>query len=97
MEEIGILKPLWRKDEAGKWIIHDMRGIDLKPREGFPKDFFKIKNDMVLLTQQPGLILDNFFASFGMTEFLVRQSVVPIVAWSDGDEEVRCIGTGIFY
>lgn len=95
-EEIGILKSIWRKDEAGKWIIHDMQGIDLKPREGFPKDFFKIKNEMGLLTQQPGLIGNNFFASFGMTEFLVRQSIVPIVAWNEGDEEMRCIGTGFF-
>jgi hypothetical protein len=26
----------------------------------------------------------------------VRQSIVPVVAWNDGDEEIRCIGTGFF-
>ena len=31
-----------------------------------------------------------------MTEFLLRQSIVPIVAWNDGDDEIRCIGTGFF-
>lgn len=95
-EQVGILKSMWRKNEAGKWVIHDIKGIELRPREGFSKDFFKIKDELVLLTQRPGLVFNNLFASFGMTEFLVRQSIVPIVAWSDGDEEVRCIGTGFF-
>lgn len=31
-----------------------------------------------------------------MTEFLARQNIVPIVAWNDGDEEMRSIGTGFF-
>lgn len=95
-EEIGLLKSIWRKNEAGEWAIHELKGINLKPREGFANDFFKIKDDVELLSQQPGLILDNLFASFGTTEFLVRQSVVPIVAWNKGDEEARCIGTGFF-
>lgn len=95
-DAIGILKSIWRRDQAGKWIIHDMQGIDLKPREGFTKDYFKIKDEMVLLTQHPGHVIDNLFASFGMTEFVVRQSIVPIVAWNEGDEEMRCIGTGFF-
>src|SRR5690606_12627065 len=60
------------------------------------KDYFKIENEMNLMTQRPGFIMDNLFASFGMTEFLARQSIVPIVAWNDGDAEVRCIGTGFF-
>ena len=40
--------------------------------------------------------MNNFFATFGTTEFLVRQSIVPVVAWNDGDEEMRRIGTGFF-
>lgn len=48
------------------------------------------------MTERPGPIMDNFFASFGTTEFLVRQSIVPVVAWNDDDEEIRCIGTGFF-
>ena len=88
-DAIGILKSIWRQDKADKWIIHDVQGIDLKPREGFTKDYFKIKDEMVLLTQHPGHVIDNLFASFGMTEFLVRQSIVPIVAWNYGDEEMR--------
>lgn len=48
------------------------------------------------MTQRPGPIMNNFFTTFGTTEFLVRQSIVPVVAWNDGDEEIRCIGTGFF-
>ena len=48
------------------------------------------------MTQSPGPIIGNFFATFGTTEFLVRQSIVPVVAWNDGDEEIKCIGTGFF-
>jgi hypothetical protein len=95
-DKIGILKSIWRKGEAGVWATHDLKGIDLKPRKGFSKDYFKIENEMNLMTQMPGHIMNNFFATFGTTEFLVRQSIVPVVAWNDGDEEIRCIGTGFF-
>lgn len=33
-------------------------------------------------------------ASFGTTDFLVKQSIVPVVAWVDGAKSIRCIGTG---
>jgi hypothetical protein len=95
-DEIGILKSIWTKNEAGVWASHDLKGMDLKPREGFSKNYYKIENDVNLMTQKPGPIMNNFFATFGTTEFLVRQSIVPIVAWNDGDEEMRCIGTGFF-
>jgi trypsin-like peptidase len=95
-DEIGLLKSIWRKNEAGVWAGHDLKGIDMKPRKGFSKDYFKIENEVNLMTQRPGHIMNNFFATFGITEFLVRQSIVPIVAWNDGDEEIRCIGTGFF-
>jgi hypothetical protein len=95
-EHIGILKSIWKKSEAGIWSVHDLKGIDLKPREGCEKNYFQIKDEMNLMTQSPGHIMENFFATFGGSEFLVRQSIVPIVAWNDGDEEVRCIGTGFF-
>lgn len=97
-EDIGILKTIWRRNEKGNWIIHDLQGVDLKPRKDFGQDYFKIEDDVILKTQSPGFIMDNlsFFASFGTTEFLARQSIVPIVAWNDGDTEIRCIGTGFF-
>ncbi len=95
-DEIGILKSIWRKSEAGVWAVHDLKGIDLKPRTGFSRGYFKIENEVNLMTQAPGHIMNNFFATFGTTEFLLRQSIVPIVAWNNGDDEIRCIGTGFF-
>jgi hypothetical protein len=95
-KDISILKSLWRKNASGAYVIHGIKGIDLNPREGFEADYFKIKDEMVLLTETPGAIFENIFSTFGFTEFLVRQSIVPIVAWNEGDQEIRCIGTGFF-
>ena len=95
-DDIGILKTIWKKSPEGVWTIHDLKGIDLKPRDGSKKDYFQIKDEINLMTQRPGHIMENFFATFGGSEFLVRQSIVPIIAWNDGDDEIRCIGTGFF-
>jgi hypothetical protein len=95
-QQIAILKSIWRRDSAGVWSVHDTRGIDLKPRQGCAANYFRIQNEINLLTERPGAIFQDVFATFGTTEFLVRQSIVPIVAWNDGDAEMRCIGTGFF-
>jgi hypothetical protein len=95
-DEIGILKTIWIKSEAGVWTIHGAKGLDLKPRQGFKNDYFKIENELNLLTERPGPLGNNLLSSFGSTEFLVRQSIVPVVAWNDGDDKMRCIGTGFF-
>lgn len=95
-DQVGILKSIWAQDEAGKWNIHDIQGLDLKPRQGFTNKYFKIDDELNLLTNRPGPVMSSLFASFGGTEFLVRQSIVPVVAWCDGDNEIRCIGTGFF-
>src|ERR1051326_2356524 len=41
MNQIGILKSLWKKNETGAWVTHDIKGIHLKPREGFESDYFR--------------------------------------------------------
>lgn len=94
--DVSILKSIWTLNADGKWVIHEMHGIDIKPRSGSPADFFKIEPDIALLSKRPGPLKQNLFASFGTTEFLLRQSIVPIVAWHDGDPKIRCIGTGFF-
>ncbi len=95
-DEIGILKTIWRQNDAGLWTGHDLKGLTLKPREGFSKDYFKIKNEVTLMTQRPGPIMNSFFTTFGTTEFLLRQSIVPVVAYNEDDPEIRFIGTGFF-
>jgi S1-C subfamily serine protease len=94
--DIGIMKSLWRKDENGIWVVHDAQPIALAPRAGFDNRYFKIKNDINILTSHPGPVFQNVIATFGTSEFLVRQSVVPVVSWHDGDSEARAIGTGFF-
>ncbi len=47
----------------------DVKGIDLKPREGFEADYFKIKDEIVLVTVQPGAVMRNFFATFVLQNF----------------------------
>jgi hypothetical protein len=95
-DALGVLKTIWRRDAEGKWCVHDLQPIDLKPRMGDDANYFRIENDLNMMTQRPGPIFDNLFATFGSAEFLLRQSIVPIVAWNNGDEEMRCIGTGFF-
>jgi hypothetical protein len=94
--DISVLKTIWRRTAAGSWSGHDLKSLALKPREGFSADYFKIRDEMNLITAHPGEIMDSFFSTFGMTEFLLRQSIVPIVAWNRDDAEARCIGTGFF-
>src|SRR5688572_14466185 len=94
--DISILKTIWRKDESGSWSGHDLKGLSLKPRKGYSAEYFKIEEEMNLLTARPGKVMDSLFSTFGMTEFLLRQSIVPVLAWNEGDTKARCIGTGFF-
>lgn len=94
-DDISILKSIWKKNEDGVFGVHGLKSLRLKPRAGFQKNYFKIHDEIELMTQTPRAI-KNFFTSFGTTEFLLRQSIVPVVAWNDGDDEIKCIGTGFF-
>ena len=93
---VKILKTTWIKDQAGLWRINELRELELRPRSGYTNQYFKINNDTISLpkAQRPAPL--EFFSLFGTPEFVLRQSIVPIVAWNDGDDEVKCIGTGFF-
>lgn len=54
-DETGILKSIWGKNAAGVWADHDLKGIDLKPRESFSKDYFRIESRNNIIAQSPGL------------------------------------------
>ena len=90
--EIGILKTLWGRGNDGRWIITSLKAIDLKRSAGFEPDFFRFESEMELLTQSPRN-MHEFFTSFGPTDFLLKQSIVPVVAWVNGENSIRCIGT----
>jgi hypothetical protein len=93
-QEIGVLKSIWRKNDAARWVIHDAKGIDLKPREGVSNDYFKLKDELVLLPQRPGPVFENIFSSSG--RILLRRSIMAVAAWNDGDDEMRLVGKGFF-
>jgi len=93
-QEIQIMKTFWKNGPDGVWRIHDLKALTLRPRVGFEADFFQIDSEMELLTQRP--LMNNSYGwmtSFGPTDYLLKQSVVPVVAWADGESSIRCIGT----
>jgi hypothetical protein len=91
---IAILKSLWARRDDGLWAVTELKGLNLKPKEGCEPDYFTIDSDIELMTRRlKGMSLHQVFTSFGTTEFLMRQSILPIVAWCDGDELIRTIGT----
>ncbi|HTA65659.1 MAG TPA: trypsin-like peptidase domain-containing protein [Xanthomonadaceae bacterium] len=93
--EMGVLKTLWRRNQAGRWAIHDMKGLALKPKPGFDPGFFIFESEFELLTSSPASrSFLELVTSFGSTDFLLKQSVVPVVALVEGENIARCIGTG---
>lgn len=94
IEKISILKSLWRKNQDGIWGVHDLKSLSFKPRSGFDSDFFTFENQMELMPSCPSTgNLNELFTSFGGTDFLMKQSVIPVVAWVEGENYIRCIGT----
>jgi len=80
--------------EDGRWAIHDLKGLTLRPRAGFDGSFFQFESEVELMTSSPGrLNIHEVLASFGTTDFLLKQSILPVIAWARGDRSIRCIGT----
>src|SRR5215510_968879 len=93
-KEIGVLKSLWRKDQAGHWGIHDLKSLTLKPRSGFDSDFFPFESQLELMSTTPAARnMLELIASFGPTDFLMKQSIVPVVAFVERERSIRSIGT----
>jgi len=94
---VAILKAIWSKRRDGQWGIHDIKSLTLTPKEGQEGDYFAFKGELELMTSTPaGLSLGELLRSFGSTDFLVKQSIVPIVAWAHDESVMRTIGTGFF-
>jgi hypothetical protein len=90
---VGILKSRWARLSDGRWGMRDMKGLDLIPQAAPDPAFFKFESQIELLTNSPGGNVHDFFSSFGPTDFLMKQSILPVVAWVDGENFIRCIGT----
>ena len=46
-----------------------------------------------IMTNSPNGNLEDVMSSFGPSDFLMQQSIVPVVAWLEGAQAVRCVGT----
>jgi S1-C subfamily serine protease len=90
--KIAILKTLWGRLEDGRWGIRAAKSLALKPQNGFDLDFFKFESEMELFNCGSRNI-HEMFASFGPTDFLMKQSLLPVVAWVENEDVLRCIGT----
>lgn len=90
---IAILKALWAR-ENGSWVISSMKGLELKPKVGYEQDYFAIDSRIELLSEGNFANMHQVMAAVGPTDFLLRQSILPVVSWHDGDDHIRCIGTG---
>jgi hypothetical protein len=91
--DIGILKSLWSRRPDGQWAITDLKGLILKPVAGSDPGFFRFERQMELMTERPSRNIHDVFRSVGSNDFLLAQSILPVVAWADGENAVRCIGT----
>lgn len=77
---ISILKSLWSRQSDGRWGITDVKGLDLKPQAGCNTEYFTIESDVELMTTTPSRNIHEALASFGPADFLMKQSILPVVA-----------------
>jgi hypothetical protein len=90
---IAILKTLWSRED-GEWVIAGLKSLQLRPRGGFDVDYFAIESRIELMHEGSFANIHQVMAAFGPTDFLLKQSIVPVVSWKEGDAAIRCIGTG---
>lgn len=90
---IAILKSLWSRGPDGRWGVADIKSLKLQPAQASDTQFFVVEGDVELMTTTPSKNMHEMLASFGTTDFLMKQSIVPVVAWMDGDRFIRAVGT----
>lgn len=91
--QVALLKSLWTRTSDGRWGINAMKGITLKPQPGFNPNFFRFTSEFGLLASTPPSNIHDAFSALGTTDFFLKQSILPVVAWVDGEPFIRCIGT----
>lgn len=90
---ISILKTLWSRHNDGQWEISGMKSLELAADSKDVDRYFVLHGDIQLMTNRPNGNLEDMMSSFGTTDFLMQQSIVPVVAWLEGEHAIRCIGT----
>lgn len=90
---LAILKSLWARREDGIWTITDLKGLTLQSASGHDERYFLLGGELELMTNSPNGMFADVLSLFGTTDYLMQQSIVPVVAWLDGETKIRCIGT----
>jgi hypothetical protein len=90
---ISILKTIWERRPDGQWAIGGMKGIKLVADGNADENFFVLSGELQLMTESPQGKMHDVLSLFGTTDFLMQQSIVPVVAWLEGEHTLKCIGT----
>lgn len=90
---ISVLKSLWCRRADGQWAITDLKGLELSSESEPDKCFFVLQGEVQPMTNKPNGTLEDVMASFGPLDFLMQQSIVPVIAWLEGEHSIKCIGT----
>lgn len=91
--KIEIMKTMWTRRSDGRWGIHDLKSLTLTPKKNSDANFFTFESEVTLLTTSPPKNIHEVFTSFGTTNFLMMQSILPVVVWVPNENFIRCIGT----
>lgn len=92
-DSVGVLKTLWGQ-EQGRWQITSVAALDLQPSPGDDPFFFRVGSEVRLLQTRPsGKTFEEILLAFGPTDYLLKQSILPVVLIEHGASTLRCIGT----
>lgn len=87
------MKPLWSRRTDGQWQIKDIKELELSSGNADEERYFVLRGDVQLMTNSPNAGMEDVLTMFGTTDFLMKQSIAPVVAWLEGEHAMRCIGT----
>lgn len=90
---ISIMKSLWSRRADGQWQINDIKELELSSGNADEERYFVLRGDVQLMTNSPNAGMEDVLTMIGPTEFLMQQSIVPVVAWLEGEHAINCIGT----
>jgi hypothetical protein len=96
--EHGIFGTYWMRDGENRWAVAGMNGIMFPGADADEDpDFFKVhRGDLVRFNGYGNISLEQMTYYMGRPSFLLKQRIVPVVAWVNGEHSMRCIGTAFF-
>ena len=91
---IEVLKSVWIRRDDGRWAVGALKGLKLKPKIDCNPRYFEIDSDLELMLQNPrGRTLNEVLNYIGPADAILKQSILPVVTWTEGDTAIKTIGT----